>query len=193
MRIYNVVGYTLLILHALVSAFLAPSHLGLGGGLLVGGLYLLLIWLLAGIYLPEILHMGIAHRALEFKGWFVKSTTLLCNAVAIYVNPRSWVNRHRHHHAFSDRDGDPNKLGADGFWKTLYLCLFPYRCQLRRSRSRPSSAASPSSGGSCRTGCTRSRYGAACGSSVCGRTWYRTTGPTTGDSAPDAIMMTTTP
>src|SRR5207245_2266167 len=34
MRIYNVVGYTLLILHALVSAFLAPSHLGLGGGLL---------------------------------------------------------------------------------------------------------------------------------------------------------------
>src|SRR5439155_20463773 len=131
MRIYNVVGYTLVILHALVSAFLAPSHLGPSGGLLVGGLYLLFIWVLVGIYLPEILHMGIAHRALEFKGWFVKSTTLLCNAVAIYVNPRSWVNRHRHHHAFADRDGDPNKLGADGFWKTLYLCLFPYRCQLR--------------------------------------------------------------
>ncbi|PYN85500.1 MAG: hypothetical protein DMD87_23275 [Candidatus Rokuibacteriota bacterium] len=134
MRIYNVVGYTLLILHALVSAFLAPPHLGPGGGLVVGVLYLLFIWLVAGLYLPEILHMGIAHRALEFKGWFVKSTTLLCNAVAIYVNPRSWVNRHRHHHAFSDHDGDPNKLGADGFWKTLSLCLFPYKCQFDLAR-----------------------------------------------------------
>jgi fatty-acid desaturase len=129
MRIYNVVGYALLILHGVVSALLAPPQLGAVGGLAVGTLYLVFIWLVAGLYLPEILHMGIAHRALEFKGWFVKSTALLCNAVAIYVNPRSWVNRHRHHHAFSDRDGDPNKLGCDGFWKTLYLCLFPYPCR----------------------------------------------------------------
>jgi stearoyl-CoA desaturase (delta-9 desaturase) len=131
---YNTVGYALLTLHALVSAFLAPSQFGLGGGLVVGGLYLMFIWLLAGVYLPEILHMGLAHRALEFRGWFVKSTTLLFNALGIYINPRSWVNRHRHHHAFSDRDGDPNKLGTDGFWKTLYLCLFPYRCQFDLAR-----------------------------------------------------------
>jgi fatty-acid desaturase len=134
MRSYNGVGYTLLILHGFVSALLAPPQLGPGGGLVVGVLYLLFIWLVAGIYLPEILHMGIAHRALEFRGWFVKSTTLLCNTVGIYVNPQSWVNRHRHHHAFSDRDGDPNKLGADGFWKTLYLCLFPYKCQFDLAR-----------------------------------------------------------
>ena len=44
------------------------------------------------------------------------------------------MNRHRHHHAFSDRDGDPNKLGVDGFWKTLYLCLFPYPCQFDMAR-----------------------------------------------------------
>jgi fatty-acid desaturase len=25
-------------------------------------------------------------------------------------------------------DGDPNKLSSDGFWRTLYLCLMPYRC-----------------------------------------------------------------
>ena len=133
-RTYNVVGYALIALYALVSAFLAPPHLGPGWGLAAGGLYLLFIWLLAGLYLPEILHMGLAHRALEFKGWFIKSTTLACNALAIYVEPRSWVNRHRHHHAFSDRDGDPNKLGVDGFWKTLYLCLFPYRCQFDMAR-----------------------------------------------------------
>ena len=134
MRTYNVVGYALLTVHALVSALFAPPQLGPAGGLAVGALYLLFIWLIAGLYLPEILHMGIAHRALEFKGWFIKSTTLLCNTVGIYVNPRSWVNRHRHHHAFSDRDGDPNKRGADGFWKTLYLCLFPYRCQFDLAR-----------------------------------------------------------
>jgi len=134
MRIYNVVGYALLILHAVVSVLLAPPQLGPIGGLAVGMLYLMFIWLVAGLYLPEILHMGIAHRALEFKSWFVKSTTLLCNTLAIYVNPQSWVNRHRHHHAFSDRDGDPNKLGADGFWKTLYLCLFPYKCQFDLAR-----------------------------------------------------------
>jgi fatty-acid desaturase len=134
MRIYNVVGYALLILHASISALLAPPALGPVAGLAVGMLYLVFIWLVAGLYLPEILHMGIAHRALEFKGWFVKSTTLLCNTVAIYVNPQSWVNRHRHHHAFSDRDGDPNKLGADRFWKTLYLCLFPYKCQFDLAR-----------------------------------------------------------
>jgi hypothetical protein len=38
MRSYNAVGYALLILHALLSAFLAPPHLGPGGGLVVGGL-----------------------------------------------------------------------------------------------------------------------------------------------------------
>ena len=134
LRIYNVVGFALLILHAVVSALLAPPQLGPGAGLALGMLYLVFIWLVAGLYLPEILHMGIAHRAFEFKGWFVKSITLLCNTVVIYVNPKAWVNRHRHHHAFSDRDGDPNKLGADGFWKTFYLCLFPYECRFDLAR-----------------------------------------------------------
>jgi hypothetical protein len=187
----------------------APSGPRLGPG--DRRAYLLFIWLLAGLYLPEILHMGLAHRALEFKGWFIKSTTLACNALAIYVEPRSWVNRHRHHHAFSDRDGDPNKLGVDGFWKTLYLCLFPYRCQFDMardpifeswpmrlvasppSRSPRSSRASRSSGRWCSTGPTRWRCGAAYGSSDCGPTWCRTTGHTTAGSAPAAITTTTTP
>lgn len=41
----------------------------------------------------------------------------------------SWVRRHRLHHGFSDHPGDPNKLESDGFWRTLWLCLFPYPCQ----------------------------------------------------------------
>jgi len=134
MRVYNAAGYALLTVYALVSAFLAPPELGRGGGLAVGALYLACIWFVAGIYLPEILHMGIAHRALDFKGWFVTSITLLFNTVGIYINPRTWVNRHRHHHAFSDQPGDPNKLSTDGFWKTLYLCLVPYPCRSNLAR-----------------------------------------------------------
>jgi stearoyl-CoA desaturase (delta-9 desaturase) len=50
------------------------------------------------------------------------------------VNPVSWVNRHRNHHRFADHAGDPNKLSSDGFWKTTYLCLFPYRCEQDMAR-----------------------------------------------------------
>jgi fatty-acid desaturase len=39
------------------------------------------------------------------------------------------VNRHRLHHKNSDHDGDPNKLASDGFWRTMVLCVLPYRCQ----------------------------------------------------------------
>jgi stearoyl-CoA desaturase (delta-9 desaturase) len=134
MRIYNASGYVLLIVHALVSALLAPPELGPWWGLVVGMLYLAFIWFVTGVYLSELLHMGIAHRALEFEAWFSKSLTLFCCTAAIYIDPRAWVNRHRHHHGFSDRPGDPNKLGTDGFWKTMYLCLFPYPCRTNLAR-----------------------------------------------------------
>ena len=75
------------------------------------------------------IHMGIAHRALDYKEWFVKTITVVNNTFGVYVNPVSWVNRHRLHHKFSDHPGDPNKLAADGFWRTLYLCLMPYKCE----------------------------------------------------------------
>ena len=73
------------------------------------------------------IHMGITHGALDYEEWFIKTVTLANNTFGVYVNPVSWVNRHRLHHRFADHAGDPNKLGDDGFWKTLYLCLFPYR------------------------------------------------------------------
>jgi stearoyl-CoA desaturase (delta-9 desaturase) len=93
-------------------------------------------WLVIGLYLPCVLHMGIAHRALDFKEWFIKSITLLNNTLGIYVEPVSWVNRHRLHHRYSDHPGDPNKLSSDGFWRTMYLCLFPYRTQQNVARDR---------------------------------------------------------
>ena len=74
------------------------------------------------------IHLGIAHRALDYKDWFIKTVTLVNNTFFVYVDPVSWVNRHRLHHKFSDHAGDPNKLDSDGFWRTLYRCLFPYPC-----------------------------------------------------------------
>jgi len=129
MRVYNLVGYALLILHATLAVWFAPPVLGPWWGLIVGVLYLLFVWFLAGVYLSDVIHMGIAHGALDYKEWFVKGMTLLNNTVGIYVNPVTWVNRHRHHHMYSDHAGDPNKLHGDGFWKTMYLCLFPYPCE----------------------------------------------------------------
>src|SRR5204862_504731 len=40
----------------------------------------------------------------------------------------------RHHHAFSDHEGEPNKLATDGFWRTMYLSLFPYKTKSNLAR-----------------------------------------------------------
>jgi stearoyl-CoA desaturase (delta-9 desaturase) len=98
-------------------------------GATVGFLYLVFIWFLGGLYLSDVMHMGVAHKTLAFKEWFIKVVTIFNSMAGIYINPLTWVNRHRHHHAFSDHENDPNKLADDGFWKTMYLCIFPYRCK----------------------------------------------------------------
>ncbi len=128
MRIYNVLGFTILAMQLLISAILAPPWLGPYWGMAVGFAYLLASWLSGGLYLSDMIHLGIAHRALDYKDWFIKTVTLVNNTFFVYVDPVSWVNRHRLHHKFSDHAGDPNKLASDGFWRTLYRCLFPYPC-----------------------------------------------------------------
>ena len=128
MRIYNVTGYGLIGIHLIASGLAAPRQWGFLTGALGGLAYLIFIWFLGGLYLSDVMHMGIAHKTLDYKEWFVKAVVVCYNVVGIYINPTTWVNRHRHHHAFSDHDGDPNKLNEDGFWRTMYLCIFPYRC-----------------------------------------------------------------
>jgi len=127
-KIYNIVGYFILALYAVACAFFAPEKIGTLSALAIGGIYLVVFWFLAGVYLADVLHLGIAHRSLNFKPWFIKSVTIANNLFGVYVSPIDWVNRHRLHHKYSDHDGDPNKLSEDGFWRTLYLCLFPYPC-----------------------------------------------------------------
>jgi fatty-acid desaturase len=128
MKIYNAIGYLIILLYALACMYSAPAHLGPWAGLLIGAVYFIFCWFLAGLYLADILHLGIAHRSLDYKEWFMKAVTVVNNTFGIYVEPVSWVNRHRLHHKNADHDGDPNKLSSDGFWRTAYLCLLPYQC-----------------------------------------------------------------
>jgi fatty-acid desaturase len=127
-KIYNLAGIATLALQAVLSVVLAPPWLGPWRGLAIGMGYLLVSWFVAGLYLSDVIHMGITHRALDYKEWFIKTVTLVNNSLGIYVDPVSWVNRHRLHHKFADHAGDPNKLAADGFWKTLFRCVIPYPC-----------------------------------------------------------------
>lgn len=129
MKIYNVYGYLIILLYFAACMYTAPAQWGPWAGLLIGAAYFLFCWFFAGLYLADILHLGIAHRSLDYKPWFIKAVTVVNNTFGIYVEPVSWVNRHRLHHKNSDHAGDPNKLSNDGFWRTLVLCVLPYRCQ----------------------------------------------------------------
>ena len=128
MKIYNITGYLIILLYMLACMYSATANLGPWIGLLIGAVYFIFCWFLAGLYLADILHLGIAHRSLDYKEWFIKAVTIVNNTFGIYVEPVSWVNRHRLHHKNSDHDGDPNKLSSDGFWRTAYLCVLPYQC-----------------------------------------------------------------
>jgi fatty-acid desaturase len=126
---YNVTGYSLIAAHLVAAGLVAPAKWGFVAGAAGGLAYLIFIWFSGGLYLSDVMHMGIAHKTLDYKDWFIKFVVLFYNVTGIYINPTTWVNRHRHHHAFSDHDGDPNKLDGDGFWRTMFLCIFPYQCK----------------------------------------------------------------
>src|SRR5690349_18567779 len=129
MKTYNVAGYLIIAGYLLACVYSAPAQLGPWNGLLIGGSYFVFCWFLGGVYLADVLHLGIAHRSLDYKEWFIKTVTVVNNVFGLYVDPIAWVNRHRLHHKHADHAGDPNKVSGDGFWKTLYLCLMPYDCQ----------------------------------------------------------------
>ena len=130
MKIYNAVGYSIILIYALACMAFAPPQIGPWAGLAIGAAYFVATWFVGGLYLSSVIHLGIAHRALDYRPWFVKALTVVNNTFGVYINPVTWVNRHRLHHKFADHPGDPNKLASDGFWRTLYLCLFPYDCEL---------------------------------------------------------------
>lgn len=134
MKGYNVAGYALIVAYALACLYCAPAAMGPWVALAIGAAYFVANWFVGGVYLSCVIHMGIAHGALDYKAWFIKAITVVNNTFGVYVNPITWVNRHRLHHKHSDHAGDPNKLAEDGFWRTLYLCVAPYQCQVNLAR-----------------------------------------------------------
>ncbi|HET6929039.1 MAG TPA: fatty acid desaturase [Candidatus Acidoferrum sp.] len=128
MKTYNVAGYLIIVFYILACMVSAPARWGPWNGMLIGGVYFILCWFLGGLYLADVLHLGIAHRSLDYKEWFIKTVTVVTTIFGIYVDPIAWVNRHRLHHKHSDHPGDPNKLSGDGFWRTMVLCVMPYQC-----------------------------------------------------------------
>jgi stearoyl-CoA desaturase (Delta-9 desaturase) len=125
---YNLAGYLIIFPYLLACMYSAPAQLGPWTAILMGGAYLIFCWFLGGLYLADVLHLGIAHRSLDYQEWFIKAVVVVNNTFAIYVDPIAWVNRHRLHHKNADHPGDPNKLSSDGFWRTVYLCVMPYQC-----------------------------------------------------------------
>jgi stearoyl-CoA desaturase (Delta-9 desaturase) len=128
-KIYNVAGYLIILCYLLACFYSAPARLGPWNAILIASVYFIFCWFMGGLYLADVLHLGIAHRSLDYKEWFMKVVTVVNNVFALYVDPIAWVNRHRLHHKNADHPGDPNKLSSDGFWRTLYLCVMPYPCQ----------------------------------------------------------------
>ncbi len=129
MRIYNVVGTSIIVLYAVACVAAAPRTWAPGPVWQLSAPRI--SWALgslAGLYLSDLIHLGIAHRSLDYADWFMKTVTVVNNTLGIYVNPVTWVNRHRLHHKHADHAGDPNKLESDGFWRTMWLCVLPYRC-----------------------------------------------------------------
>jgi fatty-acid desaturase len=128
-KIYNAIGYLIILCYILACIYFAPPQLGFWAAIFIAAAYFIFCWFMGGLYLADVLHLGIAHRSLDYKEWFMKAVTVVNNVFALYVDPIAWVNRHRLHHRNADHDGDPNKLAGDGFWRTMYLCVMPYRCQ----------------------------------------------------------------
>ncbi|HEX3118277.1 MAG TPA: hypothetical protein VHP80_04215, partial [Candidatus Acidoferrum sp.] len=87
MKIYNVYGYLTILAYALACMYFAPAHLGPWFGLAIGAIYFIGCWFMAGLYLADVLHMGIAHRALDYRVWFIKAVTIVNNVFGIYVDP----------------------------------------------------------------------------------------------------------
>jgi hypothetical protein len=92
MKRYSVIGYAIIALYGLACVFLAPDAIGPLGALAIGAVYFVFSWLLGGVYVADMLHLGIAHRSLDFKPWFIKSATIANNLFGVYVSPIEWVD-----------------------------------------------------------------------------------------------------
>ena len=81
MKSYNAIGYLIILLYLLACVYSAPAQMGPLMALLIGGAYFIFCWFTAGLYLADVLHLGIAHRSLDYKEWFIKLVSAVNNVV----------------------------------------------------------------------------------------------------------------
>jgi hypothetical protein len=72
-KIYNLTGYLIILVSMLACMYSAPGNLGPWTGLLISAVYFIFCWFLGGSYLADLLHLGIAHRSLDYKGMVHKT------------------------------------------------------------------------------------------------------------------------
>jgi len=82
MKIYSLTGYLVIFFYLLACMYSAPTQLRPWTGILMGGAYLIFCWFMGGLYLADVLHLGIAHRSLDYKEWFIKAVTVVNNTFA---------------------------------------------------------------------------------------------------------------
>jgi hypothetical protein len=71
--IYNVIGHALILICAATCCMVfAPPALGPWIGLAIGAAYFVACWFVGGLYQSCVIHLGITHRSLDYKEWFVR-------------------------------------------------------------------------------------------------------------------------
>jgi stearoyl-CoA desaturase (delta-9 desaturase) len=126
LRHYILIGYVVTIGVIAAGTLWFPFHDSRLASLGVTLGYYALVWMLCGLFLGDVVHLALAHKAMEVKPWFLYLIMILNNTLGCYLNLVSWCNRHRLHHLYADHVGDPNKRPEDGFWVTFYRSQFAY-------------------------------------------------------------------
>ena len=211
MKIYNVAGWALVLAYALACMYFAPPDIGPWTGLAVGAAYFVVCWLIGGVYLSCVIHMGIAHRALDYKDWFVKTITVVNNTFGVYVNPghlgqpapaapqvfrssgRSQQARCRR--LLADAVPLPDALrarGRHGRRRDLQVLVVPARIEPGVRCSRTGVQLLPAVAGRRRRALRSGDLDHVPDLRVCGSTWSRTTGRTIGVGATGVTTTNTT-
>lgn len=77
------------------------------------------------------LHRYFAHKGFEFKyPWTEKLFTLFAS-YGVIGDPIAWVNNHRQHHRYTDKEGDPHSPTMLGFWRVQFGSMFSSYDKLR--------------------------------------------------------------
>jgi fatty-acid desaturase len=77
------------------------------------------------------LHRYYSHKSFEFKYKWLERLFTLFAAYGLSGDPISWVNNHRQHHRYTDKQGDPHSPTIWGFFRVQFGSMFTSYDRLR--------------------------------------------------------------